>query len=68
MGSAGRASDALLVCAVNAESNRRIEAVYSRDRGRADAYAAKHAADHAYSFIASLHSGPTDPAQSSINR
>ena len=46
--STGRASDALVGPAVNAESNSHIVAVYSREKDRGDAYAAKHGAAHAY--------------------
>ena len=58
MVSTGRASDVLLGPAVNAESNSRITAVYSRDRERADAYAAKHRADHAYTSYAEMLKDP----------
>jgi 1,5-anhydro-D-fructose reductase (1,5-anhydro-D-mannitol-forming) len=58
MVSTGRASDALLGPAINAESNSRVSAVYSRDRERADAYAAKHGADHAYTSYAEMLQDP----------
>lgn len=42
MVSTGRASDVLMGPAVNAESNSHVVAVFSREREKADAYAAKH--------------------------
>jgi 1,5-anhydro-D-fructose reductase (1,5-anhydro-D-mannitol-forming) len=58
MVSTGRASDVLLGPAINAESNSRVVAVYSRDKERADAYAAKHGADHAYTSYAEMLKDP----------
>ncbi|MGH7863292.1 MAG: Gfo/Idh/MocA family protein [Candidatus Dormibacteraceae bacterium] len=52
--STGAASDRLVGPGINAESDSRIVAVYSREREKADAYAAKHGADHAYTSYEEL--------------
>lgn len=56
--STGRAADALVGPAINAEANSRISAVYSRDGDRAQAFADKHGADHAYTSYAEMLDDP----------
>ena len=56
--STGRAADVLVGPAINEAEDSKIVAVYSRDQEKADAYAAKHGAAHAYSSYDDLLGDP----------
>jgi 1,5-anhydro-D-fructose reductase (1,5-anhydro-D-mannitol-forming) len=55
----GRHSDARMAPAIANSQNARLVGVYSRDQGRADAFAAKHGAARAYSDLAAFLADPT---------
>ena len=57
MVSTGRASDVLMAPAINAEPDSRVAAVFSRDREKADAFAAKHGGK-AYTSYAEMLNDP----------
>ncbi|GIW08875.1 MAG: 1,5-anhydro-D-fructose reductase [Dehalococcoidia bacterium] len=55
----GRHSDARMAPAIFTAANARLAGVYSRDQGRADAFAAKHGAARAYSDLAAFLADPS---------
>ena len=56
--STGRAADVLVGPAINEAEDSKIVAVYSRDKEKADAYAEKHGAAHAYTSYEELLADP----------
>jgi 1,5-anhydro-D-fructose reductase (1,5-anhydro-D-mannitol-forming) len=55
----GRHADARMAPAIVTSRNARLVGVYSRDQGRADAFAAKYGAPRAYSDLAAFLADPT---------